>query len=134
MSGRRRRIDPGGRIAYGSASLPGAEDRPVSEPITVIPQALLGGPQPSPGPPERSFDDWLAEGRRSGWVSEPFCAMHHAEPMTAAERAGFEAGADPCTPGCVRLWPLTEHAHHGRDTLGGESGGNPTRPQEAPDG
>jgi hypothetical protein len=55
---------------------------------------------------DRSFDAWFAEGRRRGWVSHAFCAMHHTEPMTVAEREWFEAGGDPCTPGCVRLWPL----------------------------
>lgn len=55
---------------------------------------------------EREFDDWGAEGQARGYVSEPYCAMHHAEPMTDTERAAFEAGADPCTPGAVRVWPL----------------------------
>lgn len=131
---RGRRNDPGPLPPRGSAWLPGAEERPVSEPVTEIPQALLGAPPAPPAAPERTFDDWLAEGRRRGWVSPAFCAMHHAEPMTGDERARMERGEDPCTPGCVRLWPLTDHAHHEeRDTLP-ESGGNPTQTQEVPNG
>lgn len=107
-----RRRWRGRRQAYGSVSFPGAEGIPAGEPITEVPAALLGAPAfpdthpPSAAPPPRSFDDWWAEGQARGWVSDPFCAAHHVEPMTEVERAAWTEGFDICTRGCVRVWPL----------------------------
>jgi hypothetical protein len=46
---------------------------------------------------------WLSEGKRRGWISEPFCDMHDAWPKNARERDTLLTGGDPCMM-AVRLW------------------------------
>jgi hypothetical protein len=43
------------------------------------------------------FEIWLENGIERGWVSEPFCNTHEADPyMTDEEQEEWEAGGDPC--------------------------------------
>lgn len=101
------------RQAYGSVWLPSADAPTAAAPVRPedIPAQVLGGATQ----PQRSFDDWWAEGQARGWVSKPFCGMHHIEPMSATERETWEAGYDACTPGTVRVWPLAGRGEGGHD-------------------
>jgi hypothetical protein len=43
------------------------------------------------------FDDWIAQGITSGWVTPPFCNTHEGDPyMSPEEEQEWEEGGDPC--------------------------------------
>ena len=43
------------------------------------------------------FEIWLENGIERGWVTEPFCNTHEADPfMTEEEEQEWEEGGDPC--------------------------------------
>jgi hypothetical protein len=43
------------------------------------------------------FNNWLDEGMRQGWITEPFCHTHDGDPyMTEEEEKQWEDGGDPC--------------------------------------
>jgi hypothetical protein len=65
-------------------------------------QEGLGGAGYVPRP-ERTFETWLAEGRRKGWITGPVCATHEGIPATEDEEAAWEEGHDPCHH-VLRLW------------------------------
>lgn len=46
---------------------------------------------------EEKFGAWLRQGIDSGWITEPFCNTHDADPgMTQEEQQEWEDGYDPC--------------------------------------
>ncbi len=52
---------------------------------------------------DKAFMAWLQDGIEMGWITDPFCSTHDADPgMTDEERDEWEAGGDPCCP-VVRL-------------------------------
>ena len=44
----------------------------------------------------RSFDDWMAEGIKSGWCGPPVCATHDGYPTTVDEDDELWDGGEPC--------------------------------------
>ena len=47
--------------------------------------------------------EWVAEGIRQGWCSEPVCGTHDGTPLRPDEETAFDDGDDPCVA-IVRLW------------------------------
>lgn len=46
---------------------------------------------------EQEFGIWLQSGIERGWVTEPFCNTHDADPfMSEEEIEEWEQGGDPC--------------------------------------
>lgn len=50
-----------------------------------------------------AFAEWLSEGVRRGWVSEPNCDTHDGPNMTEEEAEAWEEGRDPCMVS-MRVW------------------------------
>ena len=44
------------------------------------------------------FEQWLATGISSGWVTPIFCQTHDMTPMSDNEHHEFDQGFDPCIP------------------------------------
>lgn len=52
-----------------------------------------------------TFEEWLAEGRKHGWVGAGYCATHDGLALTAEEARMFnDEGIDVCTPS-LRVYP-----------------------------
>lgn len=46
--------------------------------------------------PERSFEDWVAEGMSNGWVGPPVCSTHDGVPYSGEEEMMLMEGEEPC--------------------------------------
>jgi hypothetical protein len=47
-----------------------------------------------------SFEQWMSEGIRNGWISAGYCATHDGgyDYLTDEEKAEYDEGGDPCEP------------------------------------
>lgn len=55
-----------------------------------------------------SFQEWLEQGYRNGWVGPPVCEIHDGFPMSEDELSELDAGNDPCMH-MLRLYETAEH-------------------------
>lgn len=49
------------------------------------------------------FWDYIAHGKKKGWISDVVCSTHEGLPLTSIEEDDAEDGWDVCVP-AVRIW------------------------------